>query len=66
MLELVEYIEHYGLVITDSKDKSYIQLHSSWNSDDNLILNWFSFKFQRHTDHHMNAYKYYSTIDLNP
>jgi H+/gluconate symporter-like permease len=23
------------------------------------------FRFQRHSDHHMNAYKYYTTLDLN-
>jgi alkane 1-monooxygenase len=39
---------------------------SSWNSDKDIIFNWLSFRFQRYSDHHMNAYKYYSISDLTP
>ena len=27
-------------------------------------MNWTIFRLQRHSDHHMNAYKLYSTLDL--
>lgn len=27
-------------------------------------MNWFVFRFQRHSDHHMYAYKIYPTLDI--
>lgn len=36
---------------------------NAWNADEgigNLIL----FRFQRHSDHHLNPYKVYATMDL--
>lgn len=39
---------------------------SSWNTDENMLHNWLVFRFQRHSDHHMNAYKYFTTIELTP
>lgn len=64
-MEEVEYIEHYGLVYRkDDKEKTVSEV-CSWNTEDNELLNWFIFRFQRHSDHHMNAYKLYPTLDIN-
>ena len=63
-LELVEYIEHYGLICRDEKDEHKIPEICSWNADINIINNWMIFRFQRHSDHHMNAYKVYTTLEL--
>lgn len=64
IMEAVEYIEHYGLVYrTDEKAKPVSEI-CSWNTQQNELLNWYIFRFQRHSDHHMNAYKIYSTLDL--
>lgn len=63
-MEMVEYIEHYGLVYrSDEKAKPITEI-CSWNSNENELINWFIFRFQRHSDHHMNAYKVYPTLDL--
>jgi alkane 1-monooxygenase len=64
-LEIIEYIEHYGLIFREDIDKKAINELSSWNTDGNIIHNWMIFRFQRHSDHHMNAYKYFSTLELN-
>lgn len=39
---------------------------SSWNTDENMLHNWLVFRFQRHSDHHMNAYKFFTTMELTP
>ncbi len=31
----------------------------------NPVFNWMTFRFQRHSDHHMNAYKVFSSLELN-
>lgn len=64
-LELIQYVEHYGLIYRSDQDKAEILEVSSWNSDSNMGMNWLIFRFQRHSDHHMNAYKVYTTMDLN-
>jgi alkane 1-monooxygenase len=63
-LEIIEYIEHYGLIVREDVDKKSINELSSWNADGNMIHNWMIFRFQRHSDHHMNAYKYFTTLEL--
>jgi len=62
LFEGVEYIEHYGLVFKTGEDKNFIQERSSFNTDLNIFSNWMIFRFQRHADHHMNAYKYFTTL----
>lgn len=53
--EAVEYFEHYGLYVAEGGVISY---ETSWNS--NLkYTNISSFKLERHSDHHVNAYKEY-------
>jgi alkane 1-monooxygenase len=63
-IETIEYIEHYGLIFREGIDKKAINELSSWNSDENMLQNWMVFRFQRHSDHHMNAYKYFTTLEL--
>ena len=64
IMESVEYIEHYGLVYRKDEKSQPVTEISSWNTSENEMLNWLIFRFQRHSDHHMNAYKIYPTLDL--
>lgn len=61
---LNEYVEHYGLIYREDADKKVITEMSSWNSEMNVFQNMFSFRYQRHADHHMNAYKVFTTMEL--
>jgi alkane 1-monooxygenase len=52
-LELVDYIEHYGLTrkhLGDGKYESIMPRHS-WNAS-HKASNWFLINLQRHSDHH--------------
>lgn len=64
LLELVNYLEHYGIVrkqLAPGKYERVNPLHS-WNSS-HLISNFFLFQLQRHSDHHANAIKRYQVLD---
>lgn len=52
-LELVDYIEHYGLSRLHLGDGKYepVKPHHSWNAD-HKATNWFLINLQRHSDHH--------------
>ncbi len=52
-LELVNYLEHYGLVRRHLGDGRYeaIRPHHSWNSAQKAS-NWLLINLQRHSDHH--------------
>lgn len=52
-LELVNYIEHYGLTRKHLGDGKYehVQPHHSWNSA-HRASNWLLINLQRHSDHH--------------
>jgi alkane 1-monooxygenase len=52
-LELVDYIEHYGLTRRHIGDGRYEHVlpHHSWNSDFRAS-NWLLINLQRHSDHH--------------
>lgn len=52
-LELVDYIEHYGLTRKHLGDGKYehIRPHHSWNAA-HKATNWFLINLQRHSDHH--------------
>lgn len=52
-LELVNYVEHYGLTRKHLGDGKYehCQPHHSWNSG-HTITNYFLINLQRHSDHH--------------
>ena len=63
LLELVDYIEHYGLERKKSSSGRFekVQVHHSWNSShrfSNLLL----FNLQRHSDHHAYAHLPYSLL----
>ncbi len=64
LLELVNYIEHYGIVrklLPHGKYERVNPLHS-WNTS-HLISNFFLFQLQRHSDHHANAIKRYQVLN---
>ena len=52
-LELVNYIEHYGLTRKHKGDGKYehVQPHHSWNAA-HRASNWLLINLQRHSDHH--------------
>lgn len=52
-LELVDYIEHYGLTRKHLGDGKYehVKPHHSWNAA-HRATNWFLINLQRHSDHH--------------
>ncbi len=52
-LELVNYIEHYGLTRRHLGDGKYehVQPRHSWNAD-HKVSNWLLINLQRHSDHH--------------
>jgi alkane 1-monooxygenase len=63
LLELVNYVEHYGIMrreIAPGKYERVNPLHS-WNAS-HLISNFFLFQLQRHSDHHANAIKRYQVL----
>jgi len=64
LLELVNYVEHYGIVRKKSDDGRYERVNPmhSWNSS-HLISNFFLFQLQRHSDHHANAIKRYQVLN---
>ena len=62
-LEIVNYLEHYGLRREKLPNGEYenVSIHHSWNTPHRLT-NYFLFKLQRHSDHHANALKPYQTL----
>lgn len=64
LLELVNYVEHYGIMrkeIAPGKYERVNPLHS-WNAS-HLVSNFFLFQLQRHSDHHANAIKRYQVLN---
>ncbi len=64
LLELVNYIEHYGIVRKQDTSGRYERVNPlhSWNAS-HLISNFFLFQLQRHSDHHANAIKRYQVLN---
>ena len=64
MLELVNYVEHYGIVRKLQSDGRYERVNPlhSWNASHRLS-NYFLFQLQRHSDHHFNAIKRYQVLN---
>lgn len=63
LLEIVNYIEHYGLhrrKLPDGRWERVTPLHS-WNSPF-LLTNLFIFHLQRHSDHHAVAWRRYQSL----
>ena len=63
LLELTNYIEHYGLQRKQLPDGTYerVTIRHSWNAA-HCISNYFMIKLQRHSDHHENSLKPYQTL----
>jgi alkane 1-monooxygenase len=63
LLELVNYVEHYGIVRKINAQGKYERVNPlhSWNASQ-LISNFFLFQLQRHSDHHANAIKRYQVL----
>ncbi|MBY6197835.1 alkane 1-monooxygenase [Vibrio hangzhouensis] len=58
MLEMVNYIEHYGLTRKVRNERHYepVGYQHSWDSN-HLFSNYVLFQLPRHSDHHMHANK---------
>lgn len=70
LLELVNYVEHYGIVRKELEPGRYERVNPihSWNAS-HLLSNFFLFQLQRHSDHHANAIKRYQVLnhyDVSP
>lgn len=63
LLEIVNYLEHYGLLRQKKADGSYerCQPHHSWNSN-HIVTNVFLYHLQRHSDHHANPTRSYQAL----
>lgn len=63
LLEIVNYVEHYGIVRKEVSPGRYERVNPmhSWNSNHRLS-NFFLFQLQRHSDHHANAIKRYQVL----
>ncbi len=63
LLEVVNYVEHYGLQrrrLPSGKYEKVTAVHS-WNANQRLT-NCLLFKLQRHSDHHVHPVKAYQTL----
>ena len=63
MLEIVNYIEHYGLLRGKKANGRYerCQPEHSWNAA-NVASNLVLYQLQRHSDHHANPTRRYQTL----
>jgi alkane 1-monooxygenase len=64
LLETVNYIEHYGLqrrVQADGRPEAFGVAHA-WNAD-HVISNSLLANLQRHSDHHMHAWKAFAQLE---
>ncbi len=67
LLEAINYIEHYGLARrkdTQGRPEPFGMQHA-WNAD-HALTNIFVANLQRHSDHHLHAWKPYETLDALP
>ena len=63
LLELVNYVEHYGIVRKEIEPGRFERVNPShsWNAS-HRISNFFLFQLQRHSDHHVTAIKPYQLL----
>ncbi|MGQ0530779.1 MAG: fatty acid desaturase [Panacagrimonas sp.] len=63
ILEVVNYLEHYGLLRQKLADGRYerCQPRHSWNSN-HVVTNLFLYQLQRHSDHHANPTRRYQGL----
>jgi len=62
-LELINYIEHYGLTRKHLGDGKYerVHPHHSWNAS-HRVSNWLLINLQRHSDHHVKPDRRYPLL----
>jgi len=67
LLELVNYLEHYGLERRRGPDGRYerVRPEHSWNSSQRLT-NWYLFNLQRHSHHHAHVTRHYEELEHVP
>lgn len=63
LLEVVNYLEHYGLLRAQREDGRYVRCmpEHSWNSNI-LTSNLFLYQLQRHSDHHAYPTRRYQSL----
>ncbi len=63
LLEVVNYIEHYGLLRATRPDGRHVRCEPvhSWNAN-NTVTNLVLFQLQRHSDHHANPLRRYQSL----
>jgi alkane 1-monooxygenase len=63
LLEVVNYLEHYGLKRAKRDDGRYVRTdpRHSWNAD-HTVSNLLLYQLQRHSDHHANPQRRYQTL----
>lgn len=63
LLEIVNYVEHYGLRRRQLSDGSFEPVNEthSWNAP-HAVTNYLLFKLQRHSDHHAHALREYQVL----
>jgi alkane 1-monooxygenase len=66
-LELVNYVEHYGLTRKHKGDGVYehVQPRHSWNADQK-VSNWLLINLQRHSDHHYKPNRPFPLLQTYP
>jgi alkane 1-monooxygenase len=64
LLELVNYVEHYGLARRRLGDGRYERVcpGHSWNASQR-VSNWYLFNLQRHSHHHANVNRRYEELE---
>ncbi|MGH6645607.1 alkane 1-monooxygenase [Aquabacterium sp.] len=63
LLEVVNYLEHYGLLRQKGQDGRFVRCEPehSWNSN-HVVSNLFLYQLQRHSDHHANPTRHYQSL----
>ncbi len=62
-LEMINYIEHYGLVRRQNGGATEpVAAHHAWDTDSPLT-NWYLFQLGRHADHHLHAGRRYQLLE---
>jgi alkane 1-monooxygenase len=66
-LELVNYVEHYGLTRRHLGDGKYehVRPHHSWNAE-HRASNWLLINLQRHSDHHSKPDRRFPLLQTYP
>ena len=66
LLEAINYIEHYGLrrTMQGARPEPFGVMHA-WNAD-HLLTNCTIANLQRHSDHHMHAWKPFAELEALP